>query len=227
MTKLSKLLYVSLVLVLAGPAALQAASPGDLVSPVTFGATVTPVGRVGPRLITPLTPPDEIVTPVAVAPAPLPPQIATTGPANLPLQKAERIVVIKHLRIMELVRDDGYVMASYSVRLGHHPVGAKTMRGDGRTPEGVYSISGRDEKSLFTLALHVSYPNAADRERAHRLHVDPGGSIEIHGDPIFVDKDDIDDLKQDWTAGCIALSNADIQRVWEQVDDGTLIDIRP
>ncbi len=219
----SRLLYISLAAILAGaPAAL--AAPAGTVTPVVSGV-VTPVAPTG-RIVTPVTPED---APPQIAPRPTtPPQLATTGPAAAAmLEKADRVLVIKHLRVMELVRGDGYVMASFPVQLGHHPIGPKVQKGDGRTPEGDYMVSGRDPESLFTLALHVSYPNASDRARARKMHVDPGGSIEIHGEPFIASAINPDRLKTDWTAGCIALTNADMRRVWDQVEDGTPIEIRP
>jgi lipoprotein-anchoring transpeptidase ErfK/SrfK len=210
---------IYLTAILAGAGGAQAASPG---------ATVTPVYSPTSRIVTPVTPADSIpnrpaiVTPVAL------PRVANTGPVALPQSHeiADRLIVIKHLHELALLRA-GHVIARFSVRLGHNPVGAKIRQGDGRTPEGSYMISGRDPESLFTLALHISYPNAEDRARARRLHVDPGGAIEIHGQPFIPDAFSASRLKTDWTAGCIALSNADMERVWDQVEDGTPIDIRP
>lgn len=140
--------------------------------------------------------------------------------------KADRILVVKHERRLYLLKD-GRTLESFPIRLGHHPLGPKVKAGDGRTPEGEYVIDWRDDKSLFTLALHVSYPNARDRQRASRLHVDPGGSIEIHGEPFVAGAISPAKLRTDWTAGCIALSNADMRRVWDRVAVGARITIEP
>src|ERR1700744_918124 len=100
--------------------------------------------------------------------------------ANLP--QADRIVVYKSQRTMELLRD-GKVIKTYRIALGRNPVGPKMRQGDHRTPEGIYRIDSRNAHSLYHLALHVSYPNGEDRERARKLGVAPGGDIMIHGLP--------------------------------------------
>jgi len=118
-------------------------------------------------------------------------------------------------------------MRSYHVSLGSNPKGAKERQGDERTPEGIYTIDSRNAYSKYHLALHVSYPNAADRLRARRLHIAPGGEIMIHGTPnrwrglraIFA--------HTDWTAGCIAVSDKDIEEIWRLVPNGTTVEIRP
>ncbi len=96
------------------------------------------------------------------------------------------------------------------------------MEGDGRTPEGRYVIDWRNARSRFHLSLHISYPDARDHQRAAALGVSPGGDIFIHGTPWWHWL-----LGRDWTAGCIAVSNDDIERIWSLVPDGTLIEIRP
>ncbi|HLI12358.1 MAG TPA: L,D-transpeptidase family protein [Alphaproteobacteria bacterium] len=151
-------------------------------------------------------------------------QAGATSNAELP--QADHILVVKHLRRLYLLRN-GRTIGSFLIKLGHHPKGPKERAGDGRTPEGDYRIDWRDDKSLFTLALHISYPNLRDRERAARLHVNPGGAIEIHGEPFVAGAISPAKLRTDWTAGCIALSNADMRRVWDQVPDGTPIEIVP
>jgi murein L,D-transpeptidase YafK len=142
------------------------------------------------------------------------------------VRKADLVVVVKHERKLYLL-SEGKVLETYAIKLGRNPKGPKVKAHDGRTPEGTYVIDRRDPQSLFTLALHISYPDAQDRERARRLHVDPGGDIEIHGEPFVTGAISPEKLRRDWTDGCIALSNADMQRVWDRVDDGTPIEIRP
>jgi murein L,D-transpeptidase YafK len=149
--------------------------------------------------------------------------MATTGVAAL---QADRIVIQKAARKLTLLRN-GRPFRSYHVSLGSNPKGAKEREGDGRTPEGVYTIDSRNAYSKYHLAMHVSYPNAADRLRARRLHVRPGGEIMIHGTPnrwrglrlIF--------QHTDWTAGCIAVSDAEIEEIWRLVPNGTVVEIRP
>lgn len=120
---------------------------------------------------------------------------------------------------MELLRD-GKVIKTYRILLGDAPVGHKRQQGDERTPEGRYRITFRNDKSRFHLSLRVSYPNEADRKQARARSVDPGGDIMIHGGtpPGY---------SRDWTDGCIALSNAQIEEVWRLVPVGTPITILP
>ena len=113
------------------------------------------------------------------------------------------------------------VVRSYRIALGAVPSGHKEREGDGRTPEGVYVIDRRNPKSAYHLSLHISYPNEADRERARALGVDPGGDIMIHGMPNGGEA-----RSGDWTRGCIAVTNAEIEEIWELVADGTVIEIR-
>src|SRR5215831_3658002 len=96
--------------------------------------------------------------------------------------QADQIVILKSARTMTLLHQ-GKVLKTYKVALGHEPRGAKTERGDNKTPEGMYTINSRNPHSQFHLALHISYPNQADRARAKRLGVNPGGDIMIHGLP--------------------------------------------
>ncbi len=139
--------------------------------------------------------------------------------------RADKILVLKSKRQLKLMRA-GKVLKTYRISLGFNPKGAKTRRGDGKTPEGKYVIDSRNPRSRFTLGLHVSYPNATDRARARRMGKDPGGNIMIHGLP---NGRPSNWKKQftDWTAGCIAVSNAAIREIWHAVPNGTPIEIRP
>jgi murein L,D-transpeptidase YafK len=144
--------------------------------------------------------------------------------------KADRILVIKSERRLLLLRG-GQVLKSFPVSLGRAPEGRKTREGDGRTPEGIYRIDGRNSKSWFHRSLHISYPNRFDTEQAQRQGVAPGGEIVIHGLPKdyrrFYRSFGPDFFKSDWTEGCIAVSNKAIEAIWTLVDDGTPIEIRP
>jgi len=140
--------------------------------------------------------------------------------------KARALLVVKHLRTLYLLHR-GEVIARYPVQLGRHPQGPKTKAHDGRTPEGHYIIDWRDPLSLYTLAFHISYPNDHDREQARALGVDPGGAIEIHGQPFVDGAYSAQQLQSDWTAGCIALSAGDMENLWEKVDVGTPVEIKP
>lgn len=114
------------------------------------------------------------------------------------------------------------VVRSYRVALGRDPTGHKEREGDGRTPEGRYTIDGRNPKSKYHLALHVSYPNAVDVERARASGDDPGGDIMIHGL-----KPGAAHPESDWTQGCIAVTDAEMDEIWELVADGTPVEIHP
>lgn len=134
-------------------------------------------------------------------------------------EQADAIRVFKSTRRMELLRG-GKVLRSYRIALGDAPVGHKRQQGDERTPEGDYRITYRNPQSRFHLSLRVSYPNQADREQARKRGVDPGGDIMIHGStpPGY---------KGDWTDGCIAVTNAQIEEIWRLVPVGTPIRINP
>lgn len=136
---------------------------------------------------------------------------------------ADHIVVEKSKRMMKLMAGDS-VLRYYRISLGKAPKGPKQREGDLKTPEGVYYISGRLQDSKYHLALQISYPNEQDIENARKLGVKPGGKIMIHGQP-----DDINERKRprDWTHGCIAVSDVEIEEIWRLVPDGTPIEIRP
>lgn len=143
-----------------------------------------------------------------------------TNPAN-EIGKADQVFVDKSERRLDLLRD-GAVIASFPVMLGFNPDGRKAQQGDGRTPEGDYVLDWRNPQSRFHLSLHVSYPNAEDKAQAAALGVSPGGDIFIHGTPALYAA-----LGGNWTLGCIAVSNADMDVVWKAVSDGTPITIQP
>jgi murein L,D-transpeptidase YafK len=127
---------------------------------------------------------------------------------------------------MELIHA-GQVIKSYKVALGGEPVGPKTRQGDHRTPEGVYLIDGRNAHSQFHRSLHISYPSATDRERARRLGVATGRDIYIHGLPNGYGFVGSAHRARDWTDGCIAVTDAEIEEIWRLVDNGTVVEIRP
>jgi len=138
----------------------------------------------------------------------------------------DRVIVNKAKREL-LLMHEGNMVRSYRVALGRNPVGPKTKQGDGKTPEGIYSISGRNAASAFHRALRVSYPNSADRAQAKRLGVAPGGDIMIHGLPNGQGHIGKAHLQSDWTEGCIAVTNAEIEEIWGLVRDGTRVEINP
>jgi murein L,D-transpeptidase YafK len=144
--------------------------------------------------------------------------------ADLP--RADRIVIAKSTRTLTLLRA-GQVLKTYKVALGGQPVGAKDRQGDNKTPEGLYTIDSRNQHSQFHLSLHISYPSAADRERARRLGVNPGGDIFIHGGTPAWTGPPAARRYMDWTLGCIAVTNAEIEEIWAMVPVGTKVEIRP
>lgn len=121
----------------------------------------------------------------------------------------------------------GKVLKIYKVALGSDPVGPKTREGDGKTPEGAYRIDAKNEHSQFHLALRISYPNAADLQRAKKLGVNPGGDIFIHGLPPEWAWLGAAHRAKDWTAGCVAVTNTEIEEIWKMVPVGTPVEIRP
>ena len=139
---------------------------------------------------------------------------------------ADRVVVEKAARRLTLLRGDS-PLKEYRVALGREPVGAKQVEGDRRTPEGRYTIDWRKLDSDYHLALHISYPNAQDSARARKRGESPGGSIMIHGLPNGLGWIGSAHRATDWTDGCIAVTDAEIEEIWAAVPDGTPIEIRP
>ena len=131
-----------------------------------------------------------------------------------------RIEVHKSSRQMYLLHHET-VLESYEFELGFAPTGHKEVEGDGRTPEGRYYIDRRNPNSDFYLSIGISYPNAEDRARAAELGESPGGDIFIHGTPRLFRGED------DWTWGCIAVTNAEMRQIYAMVNNGTIIDIFP
>ena len=113
------------------------------------------------------------------------------------------------------------VLKAYRIDLGFAAVGPKQFEGDGKTPEGTYTVDRRNPDSLFHLSIGISYPNEADIAYAAAQGREPGGDIFIHGGP----RPGIDAIKPDWTAGCIAVSDREIEDIYAMVRDGTPIDI--
>jgi murein L,D-transpeptidase YafK len=141
-------------------------------------------------------------------------------------ERADRIEVHKAEHTMSLLRD-GKVLKSYKVALSTVPVGAKQHEGDHKVPEGLYIVDRKNAHSQFHLALHISYPNATDRERARKLGLRPGGNIEIHGLGAKFGWVGAAHRQVDWTDGCIAVTNSEIEEIWPLVDVGTVVEIQP
>jgi len=143
-----------------------------------------------------------------------------------PETTVDRVVVEKSARRLTVFRD-GVALESYAVALGQEPVGPKQFEGDGKTPEGTYTIDWRKEDSSYHRALHVSYPNPEDVAAAEAAGRSPGGLIMIHGLPNGFGFLGPLHRAFDWTDGCIAVTNAEIEELWRVVPDGTPIEIRP
>ena len=139
---------------------------------------------------------------------------------------ADRVVVLKSVRTLELLHENT-VIAMFPIALGRDPFGPKQLEGDGRTPEGVYRIDWRSLDTRYTRALHISYPDEQDLERARVIGVDPGGAIFIHGLPPDFGPFDPPFWERDWTDGCISVGNAAIIKIWDAVPDNAPIEIRP
>jgi murein L,D-transpeptidase YafK len=139
---------------------------------------------------------------------------------------ADRVLVLKKERTLQLL-SQGKVIKTYKVALGGDPVGPKTQQGDHKTPEGVYVLDSRSAHSQFHKSIHISYPNATDRAAARRKGVSPGGDVFVHGLPNGYGWVGAAHRARDWTDGCIAVTNEEIEEIWTAVPDGTPIEIRP
>jgi murein L,D-transpeptidase YafK len=146
--------------------------------------------------------------------------------ASASIIHADKVVVIKKKRLLLLVKD-GEILREYRVAIGRNPVGTKIRQGDDKTPEGEYILDRRNPRSKFHRSIHISYPNSDDIVRAQKRGVSPGSDIEIHGLPR--NYEDVGELHTvtDWTKGCIAVTNSEIDEIWSFVPDGTPIEIRP
>lgn len=138
----------------------------------------------------------------------------------------DRVVVHKAKRRLDLIVDNEPVR-TYRISLGDNPQGHKLWEGDERTPEGDYTLDWRNAGSRFYKSLHISYPNAHDRELAAAWGLDPGGEIMIHGLPNEAGDMAFAYAGLDWTDGCIAVNNEAMDEIWSLVQDGTPIRILP
>jgi murein L,D-transpeptidase YafK len=148
-----------------------------------------------------------------------------SGAARAELPPIDQIVVRKADRVMELYADGELVHSIEHIQLGDEPAGPKRFQGDERTPEGRYTIDYGNPNSSYHLSLHISYPNAEDVAYAQAQGRSPGGLIFIHGQPN--DWTRSPRVPGDWTDGCIAVSDEEIEALWRAVPDGTVIDILP
>lgn len=154
-------------------------------------------------------------------PMPLPPPDLPSAPLS---GKVDRILIEKAARRMTVYRD-GAALKTYRIALGFAPSGDKVRQGDGHTPEGRFRIDRRNPKSAFHLSLGLDYPQPEDLARAKAGGYSPGGDIFIHGQPNHLKGQPT--LRRDWTAGCIAVSDAEIEELWAAAANGTTVEIRP
>jgi murein L,D-transpeptidase YafK len=141
-------------------------------------------------------------------------------------QIIDRIVVLKSARTMTL-ESNGLVLKTYKIALGGEPIGAKERQGDHKTPEGEYLVDAKNAHSQFYLALHISYPNATDRARARKFGASPGGDVEIHGLGKKYGWIGARHRLTDWTDGCAAVTNEEIEEIFKMVAVGTRVEFRP
>jgi len=140
--------------------------------------------------------------------------------------RVDSILILKKDHVLDLLAG-GKVIRTYKVALGSGGVARKERQGDGRTPEGRYIIDSRNEHSAYYKSLHISYPNPEDRKRAARLGVSPGGDIMIHGLPNGKGWIGAAHRMYDWTLGCVAVTDDEIDEIWKLVPVGTPVEIRP
>jgi murein L,D-transpeptidase YafK len=157
------------------------------------------------------------------------PFLAACVPVDRPVSVPEGalasyILVDKSDRTLTLFSDGALIKTYTGIQFGDAPLGHKQFEGDERTPEGYYTIDARNPNSAYHLSLRISYPNAADRAFAAAQGRSPGGDIFLHGQPNGMPAGRV---PGDWTDGCIAFSNEEIEELWGAIPDGTPIEIRP
>jgi murein L,D-transpeptidase YafK len=160
--------------------------------------------------------------PIILAGAPA----ANVAPSTSKSFVADSMVLEKGQRQLTLYYR-GQEVRKYGVALGKNPTGDKLSRGDGRTPEGLFFIEGRNPQSKYHLSLRISYPDAAHRALAAKHGVSAGGDIMIHGLPKAFAMVGALHRQQDWTLGCVAVTNEEIEEIWRAVPDGARIFIKP
>jgi murein L,D-transpeptidase YafK len=140
--------------------------------------------------------------------------------------RADRVIVMKKERTLTLMSGDK-VLKVYKIALGVDPVGPKRMEGDHKTPEGNYILDRRNPKSKYYRSIHISYPSEEDRDRARESGVSAGGDVMVHGLPNGFGWLGATHRVHDWTDGCVAVSDQEMDEIWSAVADGTPIEIKP
>jgi len=141
-------------------------------------------------------------------------------------EPADKVLIEKKERRLTLF-SKGEVIKTYKIALGGDPVGSKERQGDNKTPEGIYIIDSRNGDSDYHLSLHISYPNEKDKMRAKELGVSPGGDIMIHGIKSGFSLVGASHAEVDWTKGCIAVTDEEMEEIYKLVPNGTFVKIRP
>jgi murein L,D-transpeptidase YafK len=141
-------------------------------------------------------------------------------------EPADKVLIEKKERRLTLF-SKGEVIKTYKIALGGDPVGSKERQGDNKTPEGIYIIDSRNGDSDYHLSLHISYPNEKDKMRAKELGVSPGGDIMIHGIQSGFSLVGASHAEVDWTKGCIAVTDEEMEEIYKLVPNGTFVKIRP
>ena len=149
---------------------------------------------------------------------PIYPSFSIISYSKSTLLKANMVVIWKNKRKMSLFRNK-ILLKTYPIRLGFNPIGHKQKEGDGRTPEGRYFITHHNPKSAFHKSLGISYPNSQDKKNAKKRNNSPGKDIFIHGGP----KNMLTHFFRDWTGGCIAVFDSEIEEIYQLVPDGTVV----
>jgi murein L,D-transpeptidase YafK len=139
---------------------------------------------------------------------------------------ADEVIVEKGARLLHLMKD-GRALRTFRIALGIRPVGDKEFEGDFKTPEGRYTLDRRNPDSEYFLSIGISYPDRDDVADARERGLDPGGAIMIHGQPNEPTRSEAYYRTQDWTNGCIAVSNSDMIDIWLMTANNTPIEIRP
>ena len=153
-----------------------------------------------------------------------PREITGRLPDDLPA--VDRILIVKSTRTLTL-ESHGKAVKTYKVALGGQPVGPKQIQGDHKTPEGMYSVDAKNPHSQFYMALHLSYPNPTDRVRARKLGASPGGDVEIHGLGKAYGWIGARHRLSNWTDGCVAVTNEEIEEIFKLVAVGTAVELKP
>ncbi|HEY6337440.1 MAG TPA: L,D-transpeptidase family protein [Candidatus Sulfotelmatobacter sp.] len=152
--------------------------------------------------------------------------VGISAQASGPGLHADRVLVLKKERTLQLL-SRGRGIKTYRIALGGEPIGPKIRQGDHKTPEGVYILDFRNAHSQFYKAIHISYPSARDRAAAREQRTTPGGDVFLHGLPNGYGYIGAAHRLKDWTDGCIAVTDEEIDEIWKTVPDGTPIEIRP